>query len=199
MGVRLNDICRRCNSGWMERIESATRPILTPPIQGTGVVLGAEDARGLAVWSLKTAMVIDLLTRSPDSFFTANERNAMRTTADLLPAGVLGIWMAAVDGVNHVASAIDYRVAFSSSTDTSAELGSGYCVTLSVGHVAFQVFAIRNFPDPRFTGLPFSEAVWEAAQLKLFPFDAVEVRWPPHRKLDPTEYSAFIDRWRPNG
>src|SRR5262245_58012723 len=54
MGVRLNDICRPCNSGWMERIESATRPILTPAIQGTGVELGAEDVRRLAVWSLKT-------------------------------------------------------------------------------------------------------------------------------------------------
>jgi hypothetical protein len=181
----------------MERIESATRPILTPALQGTGVELGAGDLRRLAVWSLKTAMVIDLLTRSPDSFFTADERNAMRTRADLLPAGVLGIWMAAVDGVNHVASAIDYRVAFASSTDTSAEPGAGYCVTLSVGHAAFQVFAIRN--DLRSAVLPFSEAVWEAAQLKLFPFDAVERRWPPQRKLDPTQYSAFIDRWRPIG
>jgi hypothetical protein len=71
--------------------------------------------------------------------------------------------MAAVEGVNHVASAIDYRVRFASSRDASAEPGSGYCVTLRVGHAAIQVFAIRNFPDLRTMAPPFSETVWETA------------------------------------
>jgi len=183
----------------MERIESATRPLLTPAIQGTAVELGADAVGQLAVWSLKTAMVVDLLTRSPDSFFTADERNALRTRADLMPVGVLGIWMAAVEGVNHVASAIDYRVRFVSSADADAEPGSGYCVTLSVGQAVFQVFAIRNFPDLRIVAPPFSETLWATAQLKLFPLDAAQLRWPPSQRLDPKGYSAFIDRWRPNG
>ena len=159
----------------------------------------SRRSANLAVWSLKTAMVIDLLTRPPDSFFTADERDAMRRRGDLLPTGVLGIWMATVEGVNHVASAIDYRVRFASSPDASGEPGSGYCVTLSVGHEAFQVFAIRSFSDLRTMAPPFSETVWEAVQLKVFPFEAVGLRWPPQRKLDPMRYSAFIDRWRPNG
>jgi hypothetical protein len=184
----------------MERIESVTRPILTPAIRGDETKLGVDDLHGLAVWALKTAMVIDLLTKSPDSFFTHDERDAMRRRAELLPAGVLGVWMAAVDGVNHVASAIDYRVQYVSSGEPDATPALGYCVTLSVGHAVFQVFAIRNFADLRTLTPPSPEAIWTAAKLQLFPNAIGSLRWPPSERLDQNKYSAFIDdRWRPNG
>jgi hypothetical protein len=199
MGVRVNDICRPCNHGWMEHIESVTQPILTPAIRGEETELGVSDLDRLAVWALKTAMVVDLMTKAPNSFFTDQERNALRTRAQLLPAEVLGVWMAAVEGVNHVASAIDYRAQYVFTSNPGAIPSLGYCVTLSVGHAAFQVFTIRNFPDLRTVSRPFPEASWTAAQLQLFPQPVGGVRWPPPESLDPERYSAFIDRWRPNG
>ncbi len=33
MGFKVNDVCRSCNHGWMNRLEQSVRPFLAPMIQ----------------------------------------------------------------------------------------------------------------------------------------------------------------------
>lgn len=50
-------VCRPCNHGWMETLESAARPILTPMIQGHPTVLTAADLKILGRWAVKSAFI----------------------------------------------------------------------------------------------------------------------------------------------
>lgn len=199
MGVTLNDVCKPCNEGWMERLEAETRPILTPLIQGQDAVLAPNDQRTLAVWAVKTAMVFDLFTRAPEPFFNQSERIAMRDRRGTPPPEQLLVSLASIRGATHVASGIDYRVMYAASHRPNDPPGAAYCVTLSAGHAVFQVLAVRNFEDLRRVDPPFSVAAWNPAEARLIPATDASVHWPPLRILGPDAYSAFIERWRPNG
>lgn len=69
-------VCGGCNSGWMSRLQDATKPILAPALTG-----GWGNFReGLAVivkWILMTAMVFDQDNAGPKGF-TEEERHTLR-------------------------------------------------------------------------------------------------------------------------
>lgn len=52
-------VCDICNTGWMSRLESAAKPILTPAIRRTGMplLLTASEQRIAAAWAVKTVLV----------------------------------------------------------------------------------------------------------------------------------------------
>jgi hypothetical protein len=60
--VKVKDVCERCNTGWMSRLEASARPILTPIILGTSVTLRVTDQPVLAAWVLKTSLVTMLVS-----------------------------------------------------------------------------------------------------------------------------------------
>jgi hypothetical protein len=52
-------VCDKCNTGWMSRLESAAKPILTPAIRRTRMPLlfTPPQQRIAAAWALKTVLV----------------------------------------------------------------------------------------------------------------------------------------------
>jgi hypothetical protein len=53
-------LCRRqCNNGWMSDLENAVRPTMVCLINDIAMELDAEQQRLLALWAVKTAMVIE--------------------------------------------------------------------------------------------------------------------------------------------
>jgi hypothetical protein len=51
MGVRVNAVCKPCNEGWMERLETEVRSFLTPMIRdGSETMLSREQQFTLARW-----------------------------------------------------------------------------------------------------------------------------------------------------
>ena len=56
---RVRGICADCNNGWMSRLESAAKPILTPMILGEPVTLSTADQQVVAAWATKTALVLE--------------------------------------------------------------------------------------------------------------------------------------------
>lgn len=68
--LQVGGICRSpkgksggCNDGWMEELESATRPVLAPLVSGekSDDSLSAAEQGLLARWAWKTALVFDLV------------------------------------------------------------------------------------------------------------------------------------------
>jgi hypothetical protein len=50
-------VCKACNSGWMNRIEQETRPLLEPLLLGTAVELAPEAREQVARWITMKLMV----------------------------------------------------------------------------------------------------------------------------------------------
>ena len=62
--IKLRVVCRNCNHGWMNDLEVAARPFLTPLIVGKPVLLTVQHQRSLAEW---IALKVILLEQSNKS------------------------------------------------------------------------------------------------------------------------------------
>jgi len=56
---RLRVVCGPCNNGWMSRLETATKPILTPMAIGEDTRLTEADQRTLSAWVALKLMVAE--------------------------------------------------------------------------------------------------------------------------------------------
>src|SRR5712691_7894058 len=52
-------VCKRCNNGWMSRLEKKAKPILIPLIRGEKKTLDKESQKIVAAWIAKTVMVAE--------------------------------------------------------------------------------------------------------------------------------------------
>jgi hypothetical protein len=81
-------VCTDCNTGWMSRLESDTRPILTGLVDGARTIasLNAAEKKTVALWQVKTALMLGS---------TALERPAQRprfyadVKASRVPSGIV--------------------------------------------------------------------------------------------------------------
>jgi hypothetical protein len=62
---KVRDVCGRCNSGWMSRLEDVAKRVLTPLILGKRGRIEVRDQAAVAMWAQKTALVAMLV--SPES------------------------------------------------------------------------------------------------------------------------------------
>lgn len=56
--VKVRQVCQRCNGGWMSRMESAAKPIMTPMVTGQRTRLELEQQVVLSHWAAKTVVMI---------------------------------------------------------------------------------------------------------------------------------------------
>lgn len=78
-GADTSDLVDACNDGWMSKLESAARPILTPMIDGEAATLSLGEQQILAAWAVKTAMVFEW-THVDTARISAGERRYLRQT-----------------------------------------------------------------------------------------------------------------------
>lgn len=58
--VKVKNVCKPCNTGWMSRLETAVLPIMTPLIKGRSRVLPLIETTLLTRWFLKTIFMLEL-------------------------------------------------------------------------------------------------------------------------------------------
>jgi len=80
-------VCDDCNNGWMSRLESKTKPILLPLINGTASLgsLSKEEKILISRWAAKTTCVIDSVNQPTDSIYLAAEPTEIRVRYNLPP------------------------------------------------------------------------------------------------------------------
>jgi hypothetical protein len=58
--IKIKCVCERdCNNGWMSRMETAAKPILTPLILGQPAIVSKDEARTVAAWAAMKMMVTE--------------------------------------------------------------------------------------------------------------------------------------------
>ena len=101
---KLRVVCRRCNNGWMSRLQMASKPILLPFISGSWEELDARQQGIITAWVTMLAMVWEL--RHPPTMATsADQRSHLRQTGEPPPGWKIwigrtaNIWECAI---NHI-------------------------------------------------------------------------------------------------
>jgi hypothetical protein len=156
----------------------------------THAPFGNKEARSLALFAFKSAVVLDYAQRHREPFFSRRQRHAFREHLFIPPT--VGMWMAPyIPDVRR--RRFDFRVGLSS----KEELTPGYEVQLYVcsfglGALAFQVIAHKQLHFAKFVPLPgFGDLAipfWPALQPNYV--------WPGFHCLRSfAHFKQFHERW----
>src|ERR1041385_7393098 len=85
-------LCRACNNGWMSRLESQAKPIIESILDGKTTTISASAQSILALWAVKTAMVLEALRPNKPWFYSVAERDQERRTQSL--PNRTSVWLA---------------------------------------------------------------------------------------------------------
>ena len=199
LAIVFREVCTNCNTGWMERLESAARPVLEPLLlgaaPGTSRVLDPDQQAVLATWAVKTSLLLTLSEfRSQDygwipvsTLQWLHEHNDLR-----VPPPGSRVWMG---GFN--TSDVPARVQAGCLYDTSRK-PAAQCTTFSVGCILFQVFTTEQDD----ADLPPDTDAWLApkglyahALLQIAP-SISPIRWPPQAVFGADDLESLAGRLR---
>jgi hypothetical protein len=93
---KIRNVCAKCNSGWMSRIESAAKPMLTDLILGKARILDNTQQLALSTWITLISIVAEYTDKPTLSIPTHHRRYLMEKN---LPPEGWRIWIGAYSGV----------------------------------------------------------------------------------------------------
>ena len=187
-------VCRPCNNTWMSDIECQhAKPVMGPLIAGKiNIPIRETEARSLALFAFKTAIVVDQTQRHREPFFSPRIRHSFRKNLDI-PDNVR-MWLCADAASSE--GRFDVRGSY-----YSGKLSPTYPLQLNVltcclGFFAFQVLTAKHFGSEGFAcPLDFEDLV-----VPFWPSVPPAFVWPPKRGIVSVEqFHRFADRWKTIG
>jgi hypothetical protein len=89
--IQLRRVCGRCNNGWMSKLETQAKPILSPLILGQPSILSADSQRVIATWIVMKFMITEFY--NPEVIATP-QRNREFLMSNQQPPEGWQIWIA---------------------------------------------------------------------------------------------------------
>ncbi|MGA3081476.1 MAG: hypothetical protein ABSD44_08855 [Terracidiphilus sp.] len=183
-------VCENCNNTWMSAIEGKhAKPALTPLITGQmDIPIDRSRAHSMALFAFKTAVVLDHTQRFREPFFSKRIRYAFRQ--HLAIPNMVNMWFC---GIKDHRGNGQFKSAYMKGDASPAEHFLMYVCTCAIGCFVFQVLAVTQIGNARFSPLGGFEGLGEP----FFPSIRRGYIWPPRFALDGvSEFEAFADRWR---
>jgi hypothetical protein len=177
--------CKPCNEGWMERLETETRPILIPMLEDRTVVLGGREQGILARWATLRTLVAQHGHPAGKQAIPAETYHRFYQSREL-PMGAQ-IWTGRYGGAGAWPTDYHHLELFQSGPDRpEPERPNSYVVAFSVGYVAFLYWGHELKG-----GLRLDLSNLAPYFLPIWPTGA-PVRWPPPGVIGAGELEAVI-------
>src|SRR5260370_18573712 len=93
---QVRKVCRKCNNGWLSRLEEKIKPLLVSLMNGESCFLGIPEQTMLATWAMKTVMTAEFMEPTMSAVPIEDREFLMRTLSPP-PAG-WWIWIAGSQG-----------------------------------------------------------------------------------------------------
>jgi len=173
-------VCPDCNNGWMSRLENNAKPILESILDDK---LGALDAPAqctLALWAVKTAMVLETIDSSQTWFYSDDERRLMCVMQTIPPR--TSVWIAKCIHQPNVYSAAKHLY-----TLPGGEGAHAFAVTMAFGSLAFQVVTIETPAEVSANVIvtyDVSDGPWDQTLVQIWPTSHTTQIWPPAYGLE---------------
>jgi len=186
----VKNVCRfDCNAGWMSVIEDMAKPIMTPMIAGEPIALSTEQQVIIAIWTIKTAMVLDSMDGG-GHFYSQDDRYNFRETRD--PGAYISIWLGHYGG-HYLQTFIRHGIKASGKPGPTF---NAYIVTLAIGRLVFQFLEFKFPHSENRPGFRVPTALdWNSRTSEIL--DSRTIQWPPSLSLDDSSYTfdAFSNRF----
>lgn len=179
-GVKIPDVCRTCNGGWMSRLETDVIPIMEGLMSGRPKTLDPYDQLIFAAWIIKTCLTYDA---SFSNRQIPNEIGTYRFYACGMPMIYDHVSIGHDPDFVSEGSRVERRTSLRAVRDTgetfiTVEFGFQFehLIVRAVINCFENPFEIR--PGRELTlGSPYHIEIWPRRQ---------RVRWPSEAALDPT-------------
>ena len=129
----------------MSDLETAVRPTMGGLVNDISMTLDAEQQRLLALWAVKTAMVIEGVKQAKNGFYSPEQRNAFR--AILIPPVETAVWLGRCAQSNNLYG--EARKLHVSNQAASNAVEDGCATTFVTGRLVMQVLSNRRKTDAR--------------------------------------------------
>lgn len=179
----------------MSALEGATRPIMAPLVLDIAIPLDALQQWTMALWAVKTAMVMESVTaRERPYFYTQDERHRLRTSS-ALPLNT-SVWLGRHFGgplLQHWGTNVRDGIPEAPTTI------KGFVNTLAFHRLAIQVITVRIPSVYRDTPINIQPkpGPWDRLLIPISPAER-KVDWPPSLSIDDTtafDFQAVHERW----
>jgi len=181
-------VCKECNEGWMSNLEQHhAQPNLADMILGKNTAISPSQARALARFAFKTAVVIDHMRREEPFFFPRSVRHHFAKSLTIPRTSQM--WFA---GYAPRVSGRVYPEWYEHHLD-SENFIKLYACTYGVGHLVFQVVSAQYPPISR-SFAPRTD--FKHLAIPLWPNIPQGITWPPPYMLrNRAEFERFSERW----
>jgi hypothetical protein len=173
----------------MSDLESAVRPTMGALVNDISMTLDAEQQRLLALWAVKTAMVIEGAKQAKNGFYSPEQRSAFRAT--LIPPADNAVWFGRCAQSNNLHG--EARKLHVSNATATNPLEDGCATTFVTGKLVMQVLSIKRKPDATHGSLRLQmrSGPWDTKLVQVWPLEKQRVGWPP-----PESFSDLDDGLR---
>jgi hypothetical protein len=190
----------------MSTLESDSKPILTPFLQGNEIVAPLDIAQQsvIARWAVKTAMVGETTAPPPPHigryFYTRTECEQLRLTSTI--PRKTAIWLGRFSSVGLFGRGT--HVWDGAKQKSLQETGThGHIFTLVLNHLTLQVLTVHVLPKDDTTSLPVDQndapcGNWNDLTVPVWPINGT-VWYPPARQFSEGEHcwiGALLNRFK---
>ena len=192
--MKMKRVCTPCNNGWMHDLEQESIPVLGALLQDIATPLDAQQQTTLALWSIKTAMVVEAVKSGDNRYFSQPERNGLRLDRAIPSHTTMWLGRYARSSIGAYGTDFGFIIA----EGPVPSVGSG--TTIIVGHLAVQVLALRipdEFSESRIS-ISSRLGQWEKLLVQIWPVQE-RIEWPPElsfRNSGPSSIAHLLNRWR---
>jgi hypothetical protein len=190
--LKVRYVCQPCNNGWMSQLESQAKHFLQPLLIGEHCSLDISGKTTVALWSLKTSMVLEALDQPSKRAYTQQEREQLRTQCAI--PWRTSVWLASSINPSIFLSCKNRHL----NADDEKNI-SGVSITMAFAHLVLQVLTIRVPPDVGPTTQVTTNVrrgPWDQATVQIWPAKPIQTEWPPQLGLN-SEWGidALADRF----
>ena len=180
-------VCKPCNEGWMSNLENQyAQPAMSDLIVGKDVLISESQAKSIALFAFKTAVVVDRMGRD-EAFYPTSARREFASSLTI-PRNV-NIWLTG----RFPMSSGRFNTFYSEMSFESPSCLKLYVCTFAAGHLVFQVVGAQYIEVPDFAPMPG----FENLAVPIWPPVQQDICWPlPSVLKSRSDFDKFSERWR---
>lgn len=146
--LTVNEVCSRCNNGWMSKLEESAREVLSPLIKGASVSIDRMRVPAVVAWAQKTALVSMLVSsaeqRADGYGLPPSEYRGLFELSSRLEPMRSQFWVGR--GSQGIGAWVS-PVAFIRGGSFHDPLPDGYAITISVGQLFLHGIRLPDSDD----------------------------------------------------
>jgi hypothetical protein len=194
--VKIKAVCQICNNGWMSRLETENKSLIGGLLNDLSLPLDTSHQTSLARWTLKTAMVLDAVTKERNRFYTRSECETLHLNS-VIPA-LTTIWVGRYYRSHLSLDGMEVWI----DLPETPKVAKVCVTTIVVGHLAIQFFTVHVLPEHKDKEIRGPVSMVPETLLEIWPSSTRPVNWPPPVSFTdngPTSIRLLFARWRTGG